>query len=81
MGEPGYEDHADYPDFDDDDEIPPRPSKRFAVAVFLFGWLFLPTAAVLIPELASPWFEFAGTIALAFITLFIWACVRVVKNF
>lgn len=71
--------HEDYDDFDD--EIPPRPSNRGAVGIFLLGWLFLPTAGVLLSRLESPWFEVAAIITLAFIAAFVVAVVRVVKNF
>lgn len=79
MGEP-YPDEYDYFD-DDDDEIPPRPSNRGAVGVFLLGWLFLPTAGILLSELQSPWFEVGALVTLAFIAVFVVAVVRVVKNF
>lgn len=94
MGQPYPDDYEDYdayesgdgfpePDsFDDpDDEITPRPSNRGAVGIFLFGWLFLPTAAVLLSDLQSPWFEVASLVTLAFIVIFVMAVVRVVKNF
>ncbi|MCV7432699.1 hypothetical protein [Mycolicibacterium bacteremicum] len=83
MGPGDYEDYADYPEFDEDDyeEIPPRPSQRVPVGIFLLGWLFLPTAAVLIPGLTSPWHELASFLTLCFIALFVWAVVRVVRGF
>lgn len=79
MGEP-YPDEYDYYD-SDDDEIPPRPSNRGAVGVFLLGWLFLPTAGILLSELQSPWFEVGAVVTLAFIAVFVVAVVRVVRNF
>ncbi|MDZ7886488.1 MAG: hypothetical protein U5N53_27890 [Mycobacterium sp.] len=81
MGEP-YPDEYDYDDFaDDDDEIPPRPSNRGAVGIFLLGWLLLPTAGILLSELQSPWFEVGAVVTLAFIAAFVVAVVRVVRNF
>lgn len=76
-----YEDYEHYEDYSDDDEITPRPSNRGAVGIFLLGWLFLPTAAVLLSKLQSPWFEVASVVTLAFIAAFVVAVVRVVKNF
>lgn len=83
MSPADYEDYPDHPEFDEDDyeEIPPRPSQRVPVGIFLLGWLFLPTAAVLIPGLASPWHELASFLTLCFIALFVWAVVRVVRGF
>lgn len=85
MGRP-YPD--DYDDFDSSDvfqdpadEITPRPSQRGAVGIFLIGWLLLPSAAYLLSELRSPWFEVAGLLTLTFIVVFVVAVVRVVKNF
>ena len=77
------DDHVvDYPVDDiDDDEIIERPSNRGAVGVFLLGWLFLPTAGILLSELQSPWFEVGAIVTLAFIAAFVVAVVRVVKNF
>ena len=80
MGLPPGDDW-DYPDFDDAEEIPPRPSKRVPVAIFLLGWLVLPTIVILIGDLSSPWFEAGCALTLAFAAVFVWACVRVVKNF
>lgn len=82
MGQPypdEYDDVSD--DFSADDEITPRPSNRGAVGIFLLGWLFLPTAGVLLSELQTPWFEVAGLVTLLFIAAFVVAVVRVVKNF
>lgn len=85
MGQP-YPDEYDYDDENDDDEndddeIPPRPSNRGAVGIFLLGWLFLPVAGILLSELQSPWFEVGAVVTLAFIVAFVMAVVRVVKNF
>ena len=79
MGQP-YPDEYDYDD-ENDDEIPPRPSNRGAVGIFLLGWLFLPVAGILLSELQSPWFEVGAVVTLAFIVAFVMAVVRVVKNF
>lgn len=94
MGQPYPDDYEDYDAFeggdrfegadlyeDPDDEITPRPSNRGAVGIFLLGWLFLPTAAVMLSNLQSPWFEVASLVTLAFIVIFVMAVVRVVKNF
>jgi hypothetical protein len=87
MGQPYSDNHDDdYPyehgaDFADDDEIIERPSNRGAVGIFLLGWLFLPTAGILLSELQSPWFEVGAVVTLAFIVAFVMAVVRVVKNF
>ena len=72
------QDDVDQDHVDEDDEITPRPSNRGAVGIFLLGWLFLPTAGVLLSDLQSPWFEVAGLVTLLFIAA---AVVRVVKNF
>lgn len=85
MGQPYpdeyFSDDVDEGDVDEDDEITPRPSNRGAVGIFLLGWLFLPTAGVLLSDLQSPWFEVAGLVTLLFIAVFVVAVVRVVKNF
>ncbi|MCF6390433.1 hypothetical protein L2K20_25965 [Mycobacterium sp. MBM] len=82
MGQPYRDEYDDVDgDFGDDDEITPRPSIRGAVGIFLLGWLFLPTAGVLLSELASPWFEVAALVTLLFIAVFVVSVVRVVKNF
>jgi hypothetical protein len=85
MGLPPQDDRWDFEDYeafeDPDDEITPRPSNRGAVGIFLLGWLFLPTAAVMLGNLESPWFEVASLVTLAFIVIFVVALVRVVKNF
>ena len=75
------QDDVDQDHVDEDDEITPRPSNRGAVGIFLLGWLFLPTAGVLLSDLQSPWFEVAGLVTLLFIAVFVAAVVRVVKNF
>ncbi len=75
-------DFAEPVDFDDpDDEIVPRPSNRGAVGIFLLGWLFLPSAAVVLSRLQSPWFEVASVVTLTFVAIFVVALVRVVRNF
>ena len=82
---PADEDYPGAPDFDDifDDveEIPPRPSKRGPVAIFLLGWLCLPVFVYLLGELHSPFYEMACVAMLAFVGLFIWAMIRVVRTF
>lgn len=85
MGRPYPDEYDDFDNtgvFEDPaDEITPRPSQRGAVGIFLLGWLFLPTAGVLLSRLQSPWFEVAGLLTLTFIIVFVVALVRVVKNF
>ncbi|WP_395309008.1 hypothetical protein V4U86_27515 [Mycobacterium sp. AMU20-3851] len=77
-----YDEHWDYGEYEDpDDEIVPRPSNRGAVGIFLLGWLFLPSAAVVLSRLQSPWFEVASVVTLTFIAIFVVAVVRVVRNF
>lgn len=81
MGQPYPDEYDDSDVFDSDDEIPPRPGNRGAVGIFLLGWLFLPTAGILLSQLQSPWFEVASVVTLAFIAAFVVAVVRVVRNF
>ena len=81
MSDPYPDEYEDYEDYSDADEITPRKSNRGAVGIFLLGWLVLPTAAILLGELESPWFEVASVVTLAFIAVFVVAVVRVVKNF
>ena len=76
----GPADRDDHPGFDDE-EIPPRPSKRVPVTIFLIGWFCLPFIAFVLGELDSPWTEVAIVVILAFVAAFVWAVVRVVKNF
>lgn len=64
----------------DEDEEPRVKSRRGAVMIFLFGWLFLPVLAVLLDELSSPWFEIACVAMVAFVAAFGWAMVRVVRD-
>ncbi len=91
MGQPypdEYDENWDYSAFEDpidfedpDDEIVPRPSNRGAVGIFLLGWLLLPSAAVVLSRLQSPWFEVASVVTLTFIAIFVVALIRVVRNF
>jgi hypothetical protein len=65
----------------EDDDAPPRKSKRGAVVIFLIGWLCLPLFAVLLSELEAPWLQIASVAMLAFIVVLIGAMVQVVRRF
>jgi hypothetical protein len=65
---------------EDDRELRAK-RKRGAVMVFMLGWLFFPFFVILIRELHRPWHQVGVIVMFAFIGVFIWAVVRVVRNF